>query len=361
MIKKLNKEIDNIPLVIKIILCIAMIILITLISTLFIGVVKAEEYYTNTIYLRDTNGNYHGYSNTSRQTVGYNTNLINYQWTTYQGGIVDSTVTLRIYNYNRPQKPQFTIVVTENGAPATYYSSDYSCDLQWNESQLSGQLECTIHVIATLQGGNYWEIQMTPRAILPYIDFQAYGSAIIVSNGSATAEDIQNQTIQIINNQNANYQAYMEWLELTNTTRWTEEDEQEQEQTGILRNIMSGISNIFSNLFNSSVDNPQNALNQFNNKFADNNVISNLLLLPVRIYQNVLNNINGTCNTFNLGALWNHNLTMTCIRVDSLLGSALYGVIDVIISGFFVYHIRKKFVDIFEHLTSLKTGGNELE
>lgn len=190
----------------------------------FDGIVHAQTgtmYNTNSIYLRDTSNNYHRYDNTSRQTVGYNTNLINYQWTTYQGGVVDSTVVLRIYNYNRPTKPTLTINVTENGASVPYFNSSYSCGLQWNSTQLIGQLECNIHVMTTLQGGNYWEIQVTPNNILPFIDFQAYGSAFITPNDGATSTDIQNQTITIINNENANtdrvidrlYQDHQEQLE----------------------------------------------------------------------------------------------------------------------------------------------------
>lgn len=98
-----------------------------------------------------------------------------------------------------------------------------------------------------------------------------------------------------------------------------------------------------------------------NNYFGSNGVISDLLLLPVRMFQSIVNTIDGTCSDFSLGTLLGHELTMPCINLSSRLGSALYGVIDVLISGFFILSIRKKFVDIFEHFTSLKTGGNELE
>lgn len=117
-----------------------------------------------------------------------------------------------------------------------------------------------------------------------------------------------------------------------------------------------------NNLINDdSVDNPNSAIGNMSQNNTSNSVISDLLLLPVRLYQNILNSINGTCTTFNLGTLFNHNLTMPCINLSNYLGSALYNIIDVLISGIFVLSIRKSFVNIFENFTSLKTGGNELE
>lgn len=147
--------------------------------------------------------------------------------------------------------------------------------------------------------------------------------------------------------------------QLSHQSEWDEEDD--EVKNGLLRNIISGIGNIFGFLGDDELDDPDDALSDLSSNMGTNNVISSLLLLPVSIYQSVVNNINGTCNNFNLGSLYNHNLTMTCVRPQDYLGTALWGVIDVIISGIFVLHIRKKFVDIFNHFTSLRTGGNELE
>lgn len=187
-------------------------IIIWSIIMIFIAIAKvdaaasASEYNTNTIYLRDTSGTYHSYQNTSRQTVGYNTNLINYQWTQYQGGVTDLTVVLRIYNYNRPTKPSLNINVTENGSQVQTFNSTYTCGLSWNQSQLVGQLECSIHVMTILNGGTYFEVSVTPNNVLPYIDFQAYGTAAITPDDSLSNETfisgINNQTNTIVNNIN---------------------------------------------------------------------------------------------------------------------------------------------------------------
>lgn len=154
-----------------------------------------------------------------------------------------------------------------------------------------------------------------------------------INNGSQSIINNQNEnTNTIINNQN------------NNTTQITGE-----------------LEDINSTLNDSSIDNPSGALNGMNNYFGSNGVISDLLLLPVRMFQSIVNTIDGTCSPFNLGTLFGHQLSMPCINLSNRLGSSLYGVIDILISGFFILSIRKKFVDVFEHFTSLKTGGNELE
>ena len=124
---------------------------------------------------------------------------------------------------------------------------------------------------------------------------------------------------------------YKQFIEqMAHQSEWDEEDD--EVKNGLLRNIISGIGNIFGFLGDDELDDPDDALGDLSSNMGTNNVISSLLLLPVSIYQSVVNNINGTCNSFNLGSLYNHNLTMTCIRPQDYLGSVLWGVIDVIIS-----------------------------
>lgn len=124
--------------------------------------------------------------------------------------------------------------------------------------------------------------------------------------------------------------------------------QQEQEQTNTI-------------LEDSSTDNPNSDLTNMNNKIATNSSISQILTLPIQLYQNILNSVSGSCSSFSLGALYNHNLTLPCINLQNLLGSTLYGIIDILISGLFILSFRKKMVDIFNHLTSLNDRGNELE
>lgn len=107
--------------------------------------------------------------------------------------------------------------------------------------------------------------------------------------------------------------------------------------------------------------NTTGTLEDLSEALPTNSVISDLLLLPVRLFQNIVNSINGSCSPFNLGSLYGSNLILPCINIESLIGSALWSVIDILFCGVFILIIRKKFVDIFHNLTDLRNGGNAVE
>lgn len=113
----------------------------------------------------------------------------------------------------------------------------------------------------------------------------------------------------------------------------------------------------------SSVDNDKASsdINTMNSKVASNGSITQLLTLPITLFQAILNSASGSCSSFNLGSLFNHNLTLPCINLENVLGSTLWGIIDMLCSGLFILSFRKKMVDIFNHMTSLNDRGNELE
>lgn len=127
------------------------------------------------------------------------------------------------------------------------------------------------------------------------------------------------------------------------------------------QSIVDSQQEINNTLNDSTTSNPDSDLNTMSSKVASNNSITQLLTLPITLFQNVLNNINGTCSSYSLGALYGHNLSLPCINLESILGSTLWGVIDILISGLFILSFRKKMVDIFNHMSSLNDRGNELE
>lgn len=135
----------------------------------------------------------------------------------------------------------------------------------------------------------------------------------------------------------------------------------QSQQIQAINNNTQAVNGVNDSINDSTTDDPSNDLNDMTQNQTSNSVISDLLLLPVTLFQNILNAISGTCNSFNLGNLFNSNLTLPCINIKNYLGNSLYNVIDVIISGIFVLSIRKKFVDVFQNITSLKDRGNELE
>lgn len=139
-----------------------------------------------------------------------------------------------------------------------------------------------------------------------------------------------------------------------------------QQQQAIIaeqENTTQAVEDVNDTLNNDTIDdnNTTGTLEDLSENLPTNSVISDLLLLPVRLFQNIVNSINGSCSPFNLGSLYGSNLTLPCINIESLIGSTLWSVIDILFCGAFVLIIRKKFVDIFHNLTDLRNGGNELE
>lgn len=130
-----------------------------------------------------------------------------------------------------------------------------------------------------------------------------------------------------------------------------------------LQDVNSSIQETNDTLTDDTIDdtNTSSTLEDLSEDLPTNSVISDLLLLPVRLFQNILNSINGSCSPFNLGSLYGSNLTLPCINIETLIGSTLWSVIDILFCGAFILIIRKKFVDIFENLTELRNGGNAVE
>lgn len=137
-------------------------------------------------------------------------------------------------------------------------------------------------------------------------------------------------------------------------------DSNEELQDAINDNTQA-TEDINNTINDNTTDDPSSDISSMNSKLASNNSITQLLTLPIQMYQNILNSVNGSCSSFSLGSLYGHNLTLPCINLQSLLGSTLYGIIDILISGLFILSFRKKMVDIFNNMTSLKDRGNELE
>lgn len=123
-----------------------------------------------------------------------------------------------------------------------------------------------------------------------------------------------------------------------------------------INNVNGSINDLNGTINNDNVDDPSSNINQFKDKIAQNGVITQLVGLPVTLFTKVLNSVNGTCSSYNLGSLFGSDLVLPCINIETYLGSSLWGVIDVLISGLFVYTISKKFIKVFENMSSMNEG-----
>lgn len=134
-----------------------------------------------------------------------------------------------------------------------------------------------------------------------------------------------------------------------------------QEVKQEISEVADSVDNVNDTLNDSNVDSSDTTINSLKNQIPTNSVISDLLLLPIRFLQNFVNALNSSCSQFNLGSLYGTNLYMPCINLENYLGSTIWTMIDLIFSGMFVYGLRKKFIQIYENITNLKNGVNEVD
>lgn len=118
----------------------------------------------------------------------------------------------------------------------------------------------------------------------------------------------------------------------------------------------SKLDGIDNSINNSNVENPSSKFEEFENMLPENGVITELITLPISLFQNVLGSINGTCTEYNLGNLLGTELKLPCINISNYIGSTLWNVIDILFSGFFVLVIGKKMIKAFNGFTSMEEG-----
>lgn len=281
---------------------------------------------------------------------------------------------LAVFNFSvvRRDSDQDTSIgsISLNGYSCYFNSTnDYTSNTQGSGDQTLEPYKTTTSAYCPLSGTfaingrtKILEIRYTNQANISYvmlnrITFVSNGEVdrIIQLLGSSnsywvTNNDLLNQINSklgtIISNEQATANA------INNQTQQQHSDAQAQKEA---------TDNINDSINDSSTDNPSSSLNDMNSKIDDNNVISDLLTLPIRFYQTILNSVNSTCTPYNLGKLFNTDIILPCKNIEDLLGSGIVTIIDTGLCGLFVFTIRKKFVNIFENITSLKDRGNELE
>lgn len=125
-----------------------------------------------------------------------------------------------------------------------------------------------------------------------------------------------------------------------------------------ITNIQNNTNDIKNSISDSNIDNnsTSSSSTSWNNKNASNNTITSLLTLPISLLTNIVNGLQTSCSSFSLGSLFGTNLTMPCINLSSLLGTTLFNVLDILISGFMIYNIAKKLIKIFNDFTNLKSN-----
>lgn len=156
-----------------------------------------------------------------------------------------------------------------------------------------------------------------------------------------------------------------------NTSYWAEVNSGKLESIkNLLTNQTTAIVSAQQQTTTAVEDNTQ-AVNDVNDTLNNSNVsinslpsdnlnlgpISALVTLPITALNNIINAFSGTCTPFNIGSLLGTNLVFPCIDIESFIGSFLWNTIDIIVTGIYIFGIRKHFVDLFYKLVSLKDIG----
>lgn len=205
-------------------------------------------------------------------------------------------------------------------------------------------LNSTSNVVDCSLNGSYWTCTGKGGGYFSlYFEFSTGVSTdILVSRSAsvmcdATLNDLiqqqNNNTSSIINNQNQNTNSIIN---------------NQNQNTTIINNSINE-----TNDFLKDTSSPNVSEYDFSSNNAQNGVITELITMPINLVRSFLNGFNSSCQPFVLGNLLGTNLTLPCINPGQHLG-VIWNMIDVIISGLFIYVFGKKCVKIFNDITNMK-------
>ena len=93
---------------------------------------------------------------------------------------------------------------------------------------------------------------------------------------------------------------------------------------------------------------------------TDDSGIQDLLLMPLTLMNAVNTGFNSPCSYFSLGSLYGHELSLQCFTISDIIGSNLSNIIDVIISGMFIYLFSKHLRKVFDRTTNLENEEGDV-
>lgn len=97
-----------------------------------------------------------------------------------------------------------------------------------------------------------------------------------------------------------------------------------------------------------------NMFNNLNNDINFGGPISNLIILPVNVLETILQAGGSLCSPYYLGTIGGHPLTLTCVNPEDYLGSSLWSLIDIIVSGCLIYSIAKWLTSLYWNFVMLQ-------
>lgn len=133
----------------------------------------------------------------------------------------------------------------------------------------------------------------------------------------------------------------------------TQQQHQDSQDT---QNAINGVNNSINSSVTPSGSDTNSAYTNFEGATAQNGVITSLITLPISLFTNILTALNSSCTRFDIGTLLGTHIYFNCINPGTYIGNQVWSVIDVLLSGYFVWYMSRKLIKVFENLSSLKEG-----
>ena len=106
-------------------------------------------------------------------------------------------------------------------------------------------------------------------------------------------------------------------------------------------------------------------INTIKNSGYNNASISDIILLPVKVFQTAVNGLSSnSCTSINLGTLYDTELILPCISSSDMqnwLSVSVYGLIDALMSFGVILGIRKLVIKIYRTIVYLRDGGGTID
>lgn len=147
---------------------------------------------------------------------------------------------------------------------------------------------------------------------------------------------------------NTNYNTFFRLLSITYSDSLSYSDIDLSNQENIIeqnnqiitgqQDIKDSVNKVDGTLKDDNVNISESSITD-NSASVSDSPISDLLILPIKLLNNISNGIQGTCTTFNLGNLFGTDIILPCINLESILGSFLWGLIDSLFCIFLIYNV----------------------
>ena len=173
-------------------------------------------------------------------------------------------------------------------------------------------------------------------------------------NGLGT--DINNSANNIISNNNQNSQNIIN----NNNNNTNQIINYQNQNADKINDSINDVNNSITDNSSTSDNQNNNFINSFSNLFSGvgEDFLLQFFTIPVNFIKTIIDSSN-TCSPISLGSMFGYEFVMPCIDLESILGSNIYHIIDVIITGCIALAFISQVGSIFNDLLELNYKASE--